>query len=150
MKQPSSVRQHSRRSCEGRNPEGWKGGVPSSGRIILVAQDLFFLPRVYNAAAPQGYDVMQAQTAERFHDLYGEGRTDLVLIDLAGDSAEWQAVVEHLPREAGRPRIIAFGNHADEVALAEAVALGCDSAVSNAELSRDIAKIVELLGEPDR
>ncbi len=120
-----------------------------SGRIILVAQDLFFLPRVYNAAAPHGYEVMQAQTADRFHDLYGEGRTALVLVDLAGDSAEWQAVVEYLPREAGRPRIIAFGNHADEESLEQAVSLGCDSAVSNAELSRDIAKLIESLKQPD-
>ena len=119
--------------------------MKDSGRIILVAQDLFFLPRVYNAAAPQGYDVMQAQTADRFHDLYGEGRTDLVLIDLAGDSTEWQAIVEHLSREAGRPRVIAFGNHADEESLEQAVSLGCDSAVSNAQLSRDIAKLIESL-----
>ena len=119
--------------------------MSSNGKIILVAQDLFFLPRVYNAAAPQGYEVMQAQTAGRFDDLYGEGRTALVLVDLAGDTGEWHAVVERLSREAGRPKIVAFGNHADEESLAEAVALGCDSAVSNAELSRDIAKIVESL-----
>ncbi len=116
-----------------------------SDNVILVAQDLFFLPRVYNAAAPHGYEVMQAQTAERFRDMYTEGRTALVLVDLAGDAGEWRAVVERLSGEAGRPRIVAFGNHADEQALEEAVALGCDSALSNAELSRDIAKIVESL-----
>ena len=119
-----------------------------NGKIILVAQDLFFLPRVYNAAAPQGYEVMQTQTAERFRDVYGEGRTALVLVDLAGDAGEWQAVVERLSGEAGRPRIVAFGNHADEEALEEAVALGCDAAISNAELSRDMVKIVESLERP--
>ena len=119
-----------------------------SDKIILVAQDLFFLPRVYNAAAPQGYEVMQAQTADRFRDVYGEGRTALVLVDLAGDAGEWRAVVDRLSGEAGRPRIVAFGNHADEKALQEAVALGCDSAISNAELSRDIVKIVESLEQP--
>ena len=119
-----------------------------SDKIILVAQDLFFLPRVYNAAAPQGYEVMQAQTADRFRDVYGEGRTALVLVDLAGDAGEWRAVVDRLSGEAGRPRIVAFGNHADEEALEEAVAVGCDSAISNAELSRDIVKIVESLEQP--
>ena len=123
--------------------------VNGSGKIILVAQDLFFLPRVYNAAAPQGYEVVQAQTAGRFDDLHGEGRTALVLVDLSGDTGEWHSVVGRLSRDAGRPRIVAFGNHADEEALEEAVALGCDSAVSNAELSRDIAKIVESLKQPD-
>ena len=117
-------------------------------KIILVAQDLFFLPRVYNAAAPHGYEVMQAQTADRFRDLYGEGRTALVLIDLAGDASEWQTVVDRLSPEAGRPKIVAFGNHADEQALEEAVELGCDSAVSNAALSRDIVKMVESLNQP--
>ena len=119
-----------------------------NGKIILVAQDLFFLPRVYNAAAPQGYEVMQAQTAERFGDVYGEGRTALVLVDLAGEAGEWRAVVERLSGEAGRPRIVAFGNHADEETLEEAVALGCDAAISNAELSRDMVKIVESLERP--
>ena len=124
--------------------------MDGSDRIILVAQDLFFLPRVYNAAAAQGYDVMQAQTAERFHDVHNQGRTALVLVDLAGDSAEWNAVVEGLSREADRPRIIAFGNHADEEALEGAVARGCDSAMSNAELSRDIVKLIESLKQPAR
>ena len=119
-----------------------------NGKIILVAQDLFFLPRVYNAAAPSGYEVMQAQTSDRFRDVYGEGRTALVLVDLAGDAGEWRAVVDRLSGEAGRPRIVAFGNHADEEALEEAVALGCDSAISNAELSRDIVKIIESLEQP--
>ena len=121
-----------------------------NGKIILVAQDLFLLPRVYNAAAPQGYEVAQAQTADRFHELYGEGRTALVLVDLSGDTGEWHTVVGRLPREAGRPRIIAFGNHADEDALNDAVARGCDSALSNAELSRDIVKIIESLEQPAR
>lgn len=119
-------------------------------KIILVSQDLFFLPRVHNAAAHQGYDVIQAQTAVRFHDVYSEARTALVLVDLAGDDGEWQAIVQRLSREAGRPRIVAFGNHADEEALQGAVALGCDSAISNAELSRDIVKIVESLKQPAR
>ena len=117
-------------------------------RVILVAQDLFFLPRVYNAAAPQGYEVMQAQTADRFCALYGEGRTALVLVDLAGVAGEWRAVVDRLSGEAGRPRIVAFGNHADEKALEEAVDLGCDSAISNAELSRDMVKIIQSLKQP--
>lgn len=121
-----------------------------SGKIILVAQDLFFLPRVYNAAAPLGYEVIQAQTADRFHDVYAETRTALVLVDLAGDAGEWQAVVTRLSGEAGRPRIVAFGNHADEEALQEAVDLGCDSAISNAELSRDIVKLIESLKQPAR
>ena len=119
-------------------------------RVILVAQDLFFLPRVYNAAAPHGYEVMQAQTCERFLDVYREGRPALVLVDLAGDASEWQAVVERLSGEADRPRIVAFGNHADEDALEEAVALGCDAAISNAELSRDIAKIIGSLEQTAR
>ena len=119
--------------------------MDGSDKIILVAQDLFFLPRVYNAAAPQGYEVTQAQTSDRFRDLYTEGRTALVLVDLAGDDAEWRPVVERLSGEPGRPRIVAFGNHADEQALEQAVALGCDAALSNAELSRDIVKIIESL-----
>ena len=93
---------------------------------------------------------MQAQTAGRFDDLYAEGRTALVLVDLAGDTGEWHAVVGQLSSEAGRPRIVAFGNHADEESLEEAVALGCDSAVSNAELSRDIAMIVGSLEQHAR
>ena len=121
-----------------------------NGKIILVAQDLFFLPRVYNAAAPQGYEVMQTQTARRFHDVYEGDSTALVLVDLAGDAGEWRAVVGHLARETRRPRVVAFGNHADEEALEEAVALGCDSAVSNAELSRDIVKLIESLEQPAR
>ena len=120
----------------------------SHEKVIVVGQDLFFLPRVQNAAGPHGYEVVQASTSERFHDLYEEGGTALILVDLAGDAPAWRAVVERLSGEAGRPRIVAFGHHADVEGLEEAVALGCDAALSKAQFSRDIVKIVAELGQP--
>ena len=73
--------------------------MDGSDKIILVAQDLFFLPRAYNAAAPQGYEVAQAQTADRFHDTWEDAAGSLPITDIVRDAIRRQ--LDRVPAIAG-------------------------------------------------
>ena len=53
--------------------------------ILLVGQNLFFLPRIQNVAGPSGYEVRLTTGAPKFWELYDEGDVALVLVDLEGD-----------------------------------------------------------------
>ncbi len=115
-------------------------------KIIVVGRNLFFLPRIQNAAGPHGFQVVQAGAPERFDEIYENGGAALILVDLEGEASVWQAVARRLAGDESRPRIVAFGHHADEAALADAVSRGCDAALSKAVFSRDIVKVVESRG----
>ena len=115
--------------------------------ILMVGTNLFFLPRVQNAARPSGYAVKLASTPESFWQSYDEDGPALVLVDLEGDRAAWSEVVRGL-RERGpdRCRVVAFGPHADTESLELAASLGCDAVLTKGAFNSSIARIVRTEG----
>jgi DNA-binding response OmpR family regulator len=111
--------------------------------VLVVGQNLFFLPRIQNAATPQGYNVLQTRTDADFRDSFQEDTTALVLVDLEGNPDEWPKVVQGLRGEdKASVKVIAFGPHSDEAGMAKARELGCDLVISKGEFSRDMVKIL--------
>ncbi|MCI0771728.1 MAG: hypothetical protein J4N94_07595, partial [Chloroflexi bacterium] len=99
--------------------------------VLVVGQNLFFLPRIQNAATPNGYKVVQARTEAEFRESFEEGTTALVLVDLEGDAEEWPKVVQGLRGEKrASVKVVAFGPHSDEAGMARARDLGCDLVLS--------------------
>ena len=113
--------------------------------ILVVGQNMFFLPRIQNAADALGYTVRQARTESDFWERYQDTKTILVLVDLEGDEETWPKVVEGLKKKAAADvRVVAFGPHSDEAGMAKAIELGCDQVVSKGEFSRDLPKILAM------
>lgn len=111
--------------------------------VLVVGQNLFFLPRIQNAATPHGYKVVQTRTEADFQDAFQEDTIALVLVDLEGNADEWPKVVEGLKGEkAASVKVVAFGPHSDEAGMTRARELGCDLVLSKGEFSRDIVKIL--------
>ena len=111
--------------------------------VLVVGQNLFFLPRIQNAATPNGYKVVQARTEAEFRESFEEGTTALVLVDLEGDAEEWPKVVQGLRGEKrASVKVVAFGPHSDEAGMARARDLGCDLVLSKGEFSRDLIKLL--------
>ena len=111
--------------------------------VLVVGQNLFFLPRIQNAATPNGYKVVQARTEAEFRENFEEGTTALVLVDLEGDAEEWPKVVQGLRGEKrASVKVVAFGPHSDEAGMARARDLGCDLVLSKGEFSRDLIKLL--------
>ena len=121
--------------------------MPNKKAILVVSQNLFFLPRIQNVAGPSGYEVRLADSATKFWELHNEGNVALVLVDLEGNSNTWSSVVQKL-RESTSPvsRIVAFGPHADVETLETARGLGCDAVLTKGQFSNAIRKIVETEG----
>ena len=111
--------------------------------VLVVGQNLFFLPRIQNAATPNGYKVLQTRTEAEFRESFEEGTTALVLVDLEGDAQEWPKVVQGLRGEKrASVKVVAFGPHSDEAGMARARDLGCDLVLSKGEFSRDLIKLL--------
>ncbi|MCH8869450.1 MAG: hypothetical protein IIC85_07035 [Chloroflexi bacterium] len=111
--------------------------------VLVVGQNLFFLPRIQNAATPNGYKVVQTRTEAEFRESFEEGTTALVLVDLEGDAEEWPKVVQGLRGEKrASVKVVAFGPHSDEAGMARARDLGCDLVLSKGEFSRDLIKLL--------
>ncbi|MDA0770667.1 MAG: hypothetical protein O2821_10640 [Chloroflexi bacterium] len=111
--------------------------------VLVVGQNLFFLPRIQNAATPHGYKVLQTRTEVDFRESFQEDTTALVLVDLEGNAEEWPAVVKGLRGDKrASVKVVAFGPHSDEAGMAKARELGCDLVLSKGEFSRDLVKIL--------
>ena len=121
--------------------------MAAASRIILLGQNLFFQGRVETVAEPLGYSVRQAHTEADFWDHYGEGETELVLVDLEGDADTWNAVLTGLGErtsqgESKRPRIVAFGPHEDLASMERAAALGAQQTLNKGRFSATLGEIV--------
>ncbi len=119
--------------------------------ILVVAQNLFFLPRIANVAAPHRYGVKQADSVPRFWAEYAPENTALVFVDLAGDSDIWTEVVSRLVDGGDpRPKIVAFGPHSDVAVLQLATELGCDKVLTRGEFSASLSELIESQGASAR
>ena len=115
--------------------------------IILLGQNLLFAARVETAAAPGGRPVRQARTLAEFRELYAAAAISLLLVDLEGDAATWQAVLAELQGQAvdGGPahlQIVAFGPHEDTAAMERARELGCAQVLNKGRFSATLGQLV--------
>jgi CheY-like chemotaxis protein len=121
--------------------------MAASETILVLGQNLFFLPRIQNVADPLGYHARRATDEAGFWDSYREVTPALILVDLEGDRATWTGVVQDLRAQPQpRPKIVAFGPHADVAALKLARELGCDTVLTKGEFSSSLQQIVQSQG----
>ena len=118
----------------------------AEGGIILLGQNLLFAARVETAAAPGGRPVRQARTLAEFREVYAAGDISLLLVDLEGDAATWQAVLAELqaPAAAGPPElhIVAFGPHEDTATMERARELGCAAVLNKGRFAATLGQLV--------
>ena len=113
---------------------------------LMVTQNLFFLPRVQNAAEC-GLDVEQVASEAAFLEEYQARRVPLVLVDLEGERETWTAIVRSLAEEGDAgPRIVAYGPHSEVALLAEAREAGCHAVLTKGEFDRRLKELLETRG----
>ena len=121
--------------------------MPDRKTILVVGQNLFFLPRIQNVATPSGYDVKLISTAPEFWEAHDEGDAPLVLVDLEVDKGTWTGVVRGLgERTSPTAKVVAFGPHSEVATLDLARELGCDAVLTKGEFSGALRRIVETEG----
>ena len=111
-------------------------------KIVLLAQNLMFMPRIMSAAQAAGLTTRYANSAPDFWAVFEEGLPALVLVDLEGDPAIWTEVLEELQASDHDVRVVAFGQHSDIESLDRARKLGCGSVLTKGEFSRDMQQVI--------
>ena len=117
--------------------------MPRSKKILVIATNLFFLPRIQNIAAPSGCDTRQVMSVDRLNEEMSDGETALVLVDLEADPDFWgEAVGRVLASGPSRPQVVGYGGHTNTEMLQRAEEAGCDLVLTKGQFSRDLAKLI--------
>ena len=112
-------------------------------KILVVATNLFFLPRIQNMAAPSGCETRQVMTVDRLHEEMAEDETVLVLVDIEADPELWgEAVKTVLASGEAQPQVVGYGGHTNTAMLQRAEEVGCDMVLTKGQFSRDLAKLI--------
>lgn len=117
--------------------------MPNARTILVVAQNIVFIPRIQATAQAIGYDVRLTRSTEAFQEALERSDPTLVLIDLEGDVETWTRVLAFV----GKPvrsdlRLVAFGPHEDVTIMDRARSLGCDLVLTKGEFSRDLHNLI--------
>ena len=117
--------------------------MPRSKKILVIATNLFFLPRIQNIAAPSGCDTRQVMTIDRLKEEMADGETVLVLVDLEANPDFWgEAVGRVLASGPSRPQVVGYGGHTNTAMLQKAEEAGCDLVLTKGQFSRDLSKLI--------
>ena len=117
--------------------------LPRSKKVLVIATNLFFLPRIQNIAAPSGCNTRQVMTIDRLKEEMADGETVLVLVDLEADPDFWgDAVRTVLASGPSRPKIVGYGGHTNTTMLSKAEEVGCDLVLTKGQFSRDLAELI--------
>ena len=112
-------------------------------KILVIATNLFFLPRIQNMAEPSGCDTRQVMTIERLREELADGDAVLALVDLETAPNFWgEAVSTILAKGALRPQIVGYGGHTNTTMLSKAEEVGCDLVLTKGQFSRDLPKLI--------
>ena len=113
-------------------------------KILVIATNLFFLPRVQNVASAHGCDTRQVMTLERLREELAHGSpVVLALVDLEGDPGFWEEAVRTMQDGCpSPPKIVGYGGHTNTAMLHKAQEIGCDLVLTKGQFSRDLAKLI--------
>ena len=112
-------------------------------KVLVIATNLFFLPRIQNIAAPSGCDTRQVMTIDRLKEEMADGETVLVLVDLEANPDFWgEAVGRVLASGPSRPQVVGYGGHTNTAMLQKAEEVGCDLVLTKGQFSRDLSKLI--------
>src|SRR5262245_58142674 len=106
--------------------------------VLFVSSDLMFTSRVSGAAQSLGVSLSLASDAASIpQKIAADCR--MALVDLSLDGLNLPSVVRAIKSGAPSARIIAYGAHVDEAALADAAEAGCDIVLTRGQFHKQFA-----------
>jgi DNA-binding NarL/FixJ family response regulator len=115
-------------------------------QCILLSPDLMFSSRVLGAAKSIG---LPLKIVPAITGLAGSltAETRLLIIDLTIPALDLVQIMQSVREQSPSARVIAFGPHVDEAALAAAGAAGCE-VMTRGQFQREYAALLQAAKEP--
>ena len=109
--------------------------------VLFLSSDLMFSSRVIGAAKMLGVPMqLVADSASLPQKIMADCR--LVLVDLTLDNLNLSAAVKAIKAGSPAARVIAYGAHVDEAALADAAEAGCDVVLTRGQFQKQYADLL--------
>jgi DNA-binding NarL/FixJ family response regulator len=109
--------------------------------VVFLSSDLMFSSRLAGAATALNVPIVFAPGADQLASkLTPDCR--LVLIDLGLSGLDLPAAVAAVRVTAPQAKVLAFGAHVDEAALAAASAAGCDTVLTRGQFHKQYAELL--------
>jgi DNA-binding NarL/FixJ family response regulator len=110
--------------------------------VLFLSSDLMFSSRILGAAKTLGVSVqLVADPAALPEKIAADCR--LVLVDLTLDRLNLPAAVAAVRAGAPAARVVAYGPHVDEAALADAADAGCDQVLTRGQFNKQYAELLQ-------
>ena len=113
------------------------------GKILFVSDDVFFWARVQGAARALGREAVRIGDEAAMDAAFREGGVAQVIADLGSRSVDVAGWAVRWREAAAPPRLVAYGSHVDEAALAAARAAGYDEVMPNSRFNRELTRILQ-------
>ncbi len=113
--------------------------------VVFLTSDLMFSSQVMGAASTLGLKVQVVAGSQLAGKLSSNCR--LVLVDLSLPGLQLEPAIATVRETAPAARIVAYGPHVDEQALADAQAAGADLVLSRGQFHQQYAELLRPLAE---
>jgi DNA-binding NarL/FixJ family response regulator len=110
--------------------------------VLFLSSDLMFSSRVVGAAKAVGVSVSLVVSPAAVADKV-TADCRLAVVDLTLDGLNLPAAVAAVRAGSPAARIIAYGPHVDEAALADAADAGCDRVLTRGQFNKEYAALLQ-------
>lgn len=110
--------------------------------VLYLTGDLLFSSRVSGAAANLGVPLQIYGSVGKLLEFASKSDCRLVFIDLTLAGVDLQAAVPAIRAKLPQAKIVAYGPHVHEAALAAAKAAGCDEVLSRGQFDREFGRLL--------
>src|SRR4051812_12938709 len=109
--------------------------------VLFLSSDLMFSSRIVGAAKTLGVSLTLVPDPDSLaQKITADCR--LVLVDLALDRLNLPAAVKAIKAGSPAARVVAYGPHVDEAALADAREAGCDEVLTRGQFHKQYADLL--------
>jgi hypothetical protein len=114
-----------------------------SESVILIVDDLMFLPKLESGLRRLGYEPMAATDDTQLTRALFKAPV-LVMVDLFSRSFDWVHLISLIKKsKAGPVPVLGFGPHVDLALREKAFEAGCDAVVGRSAVSTNLPHLVE-------
>ncbi len=106
--------------------------------IVLIVDDLMFLPKLGTTLGNLGYQSVAATTEPDLVRALGKAPV-LVIVDLFSQSFDWQSLIRFIKgphKKANHVPVLGFGPHVDLALRQQALDTGCNAVVARSAIAK--------------